>query len=148
MTNERFLVDYRLARQELAHLENQLEQCGCTGCPPGARASRLGESFRGTNDPVSAAIQQQDGLEEMISEARTNMASMENRFEALVGAARNRREKCILLQYYHYLKTDAFVAGCLGVSERHVGRLKRDLLNYLNNMSEMSGHVLACPGET
>lgn len=140
-----FLKNYRNARLELAAMERHLEQCGLTGRPASARAARYDSMPRGTNDVVSARIQEQDGVEAAVFALREELKPMEAHFQQLLGKARNYRDRCILRQYYQHGQTDSMVADCLGVSIRHANRLRKEMLAHFDNTSTMSKPVVECP---
>ena len=133
MLESNFLKNYRNARLELTALERHLEQCGVTGRPSSGRACQYGSMPRGTNDVVSARIQEQDGVEEAILNLRKELTPMEEHFQLLMGKARNYRDRCILRQYYQHGQTDSLVADCLGVSVRHANRLRKEMLAHFDN---------------
>lgn len=142
-----FLKDYRNTLLELAAMERLLEQCGVTGCPTGARTSRFDSMPKGTNDFVSARIQEQEGIEASVLALRQDVYTMSPQFQQLMNMARNYRERCILRQYYQMGRTDAFVAECLAISVRHANRLRKEMLSYFDNTATMSVPVVDCPGQ-
>lgn len=147
MTVSIFLKNYRNARLELSTLERQLDQCGLTGRPAGARTNRFDSMPRGTNDVVAARIQELDGIEAALHDLRLEMQPMDMYFQQLLGHARNYRDRCVLRQYYQQGQTDSVVADCLGVSIRHANRLRQEMLAYFDNTSTMSKPVVECPSE-
>lgn len=138
MTNAAFLKTFRDLRKELLVMEQQLERCGVTGRPSGLRTHGYDNMPRGTNDATAAAIQLQEGLEQMVNQQREQISSMEPHFLQLVKRARNFRDRCILNQYYYLGVSDTDLAEPLCLSVRHVNRLRNDLLTYLDNTPEMS----------
>lgn len=145
MTNSAFLKSYRDTLQELRVMEHQLEMCGITGRPSGASSCHWDSLHRSTNDATAAAIQLQDGIEAAIGDLRQRLAVMERRFDGLVKLSRNYRDRCILRQYYQLSQTDAQIAESLSISTRHANRLRAELLALLDNKSNMSTPVVACP---
>lgn len=145
MNNATFLKQYRETIQELRVMERQLSLSGTTGRPAGANTSHYDSMPRGTNDVTSAAIQQQEGLEAAVHALREELATMEERFSALITRARNYRDRYILRQYYQLCLTDSQIAEYLDISTRHANRLRTELLAHLDNTSIMSATVVACP---
>ena len=145
MSNTAFLKHYRETIQELRVMERQLARSGTTGRPSGATGYRYDSMPRGTNDHTAAAIQQQEGIEAAVHALRAEQAAMEPRYAALLACARNYRDRCILRQYYQLCQTDSQIADSLCVSVRHANRLRSELLAYLDNTSNMSTSVVACP---
>ena len=145
MNNATFLKQYRETIQELRVMERQLSLSDTTGRPAGARACRYDSMPHGTNDSISAAIQQQEGLEAAVHALQAELATMEERFSTLVARARNYRERYILRQYYQLCLTDSQIAEYLDISTRHANRLRTELLAHLDNTSTMSAAVVVCP---
>lgn len=145
MNNATFLKQYRETWLELRVMERQLSLSGTTGKPHGAVHYQFDEMPRGTNDPTSAAIQQQEGIEAAVNDLRSQLESMDARYSFLMKMARNYRERYILRQYYQLCLTDSQIAEYLDVSTRHANRLRAELLAYLDNSSIMSKSVVVCP---
>ena len=127
-----FLSEYREARRLLRVLEEQLDRFGITGCPAGAGSCRLDGTGRGTNHRTAAAIQQLDGLEEQYQSVQQALDGMEPRFQQLLKAAWGLRERSILRQYSAQGQTDDQIAECLGISARHVSRLRHQMLTRMD----------------
>ena len=128
MTNRSFLSEYREARRLLRVLEEQLDRCGITGCPSGAGSCRLDGTGRGTNHRTADAIQRLDGLEAQYQSVQQALEAMEPRFQQLLKDAWGIRERSILCQYYVQGQPDEQIAECLGISARHVSRLRHQML--------------------
>ena len=75
MTNLEMLQAYRAAVIDLHDLAVQLDRTGSSGTPRGAAGLRL-DALPGTNDPVAAAMQASDGIEEMMDRKRTELADL------------------------------------------------------------------------
>lgn len=144
MTDATFLKTYRDMTQELAVLDRQLALCGTTGRPASAASFYYDDIRRSTNDPTAAAIQQQEGIEQARNAKQAELDAMQPRFDSLMKRARNFKERAILWQYYRLCYTDAQIAECLDVSTRHANRLRKELLTYLDDPSNMSAAVVAC----
>lgn len=128
MNNGSFLMDYREARRQLRVLEDQFDRSIVTGQPAGVGSCRTDGTPRGTNHRTAAAMQLADGLEAHCQSLRLELESMEPRFQQLLRDAWGMRERSILRQYYAQGQTDMQIAECLGISERHVCRLRHQMI--------------------
>ena len=127
-----FLSEYREVRRQLRVLKEQLDRFGITGCPAGAGSCRLDGTGRGTNHRTAAALQQWDGLEEQYQRVQQMLEGMEPRFQQLLENAWGLRERTILRQYYAQGQTDEQIAECLGISGRHVSRLRHQMIERMD----------------
>lgn len=130
MTNAAFLKAYRDVRLELTVLERQLALSGSTGRPSSVGAIRW-DASPGTNDVVSATLQLEDGLTAQVAQKRTELDSMQPRFDALMHSIGIFRDRCILRQYYGFAQNDDQIADCLGLTPRHVRRVRHGIMERM-----------------
>ena len=127
-----FLADYREIHRQLRVLESQLEHSGITGRPAGAGSCRTDGPVRRTNHLTAAAIQHEEYLEAVCQSVQQELARMEPRFQQLLDSAWGIRERIILQQYYVQGQTDECIAECLGISARHLCRLRHQMLRRMD----------------
>lgn len=145
-TTLRLMQEFREGMIELEALTRQLERSGTAGRPRGVTAGMADSGVRGTNDPLSAMMQQMDGLEEMIAERRQALSAMQGQVSDVIASARDWRVRFILLHYYTMGETDERIGLVLHLSTRHICRLRNGFFADMSNGGRPR-HTVAAPGE-
>lgn len=146
MNNAAFLKEYRQVTQEIRMVSETLKRLGHAGRPGDVKGVAFGQKLPGTNDVEAAVLQQQDGLLEELQRLGNMLQQMEPRYQALYRRARHMQERYMMRHYYELLEGDREIAQVLGVTERHVRRLRQKLLAWLDEGEKpMSCAVLPCP---
>ena len=130
MTDREVLQAYRTAVIDLQELTIQLEHTGHSGCPRQALGLRL-DALRGTNDPVAAALQAANGIEEMIERKRSELAELAGPVGMLMGQISNPRTFMVIQSYYLRAETDANIARDMCMSRCRVNQIRNDYLAQL-----------------
>ena len=127
MTNLEMLQAYRAAVIDLHDLAVQLDRTGSSGMPKGAAGLRL-DALPGTNDPVAAAMQASDGIEEMMDRKRTELADLAVPVGMLLSQIGNFRTFMVIQNYYLQASTDADIARKLSMSRARINQIRNDYL--------------------
>ena len=132
MSNAAFLKEYRQVTLETKQVNEMLRRMGHSGTPGHVRGAAYGYRLPGTNDPEAAEIQHQDGLTEELQRLGSRLQEMEPRYQALYKRARHMQERFVMCHYYEMLETDTQIAAAMGVTDRHVRRLRQNLITWLD----------------
>lgn len=131
MNGKDVLQAYRTAVIDLQELSVQLENTGHSGKPHGAAGLKL-DSLPGTNNPVAAAIQAADGIEEMIRRKRDELAELAGPVGMLMTEIRSPRTFMVIQSYYLRAETDANIAREMCMSRGRVNQIRNDYLMQLS----------------
>lgn len=127
MTNIQMLQAYRDAVLDMQELAFQLERISRSGAPSGARSMTL-DAPRGTNAPEAAALQAADGIEEMLTRKRGELAALATYVGPLVAQIAPYKTYMVIQQYYLHGLTDSDIARNMCMSRSRVNQLRRDYL--------------------
>lgn len=125
------LTGYRETVLEIEALAQQLEHSCPTGRPAGCRGANAGEHLPGTNDPLAAAMQLADGLEEMIRKKTAEQEQLRPKVCEAIQAIRNGRVFQVVQGYYLMALTDEQIGRQLGLSTTRINQIRNRYLKEL-----------------
>ena len=127
MTKKELLNAYRAAVIEMEELRRQLKRVSKDGRPAGIHSMQT-DSIRGTNDPMAAAMQLADGLEEMLHRKEDELAELSAQVDVLLRGIRDFRTYMVVQHYYVLAHTDEQVARAMSISRGRVNQLRLEYL--------------------
>ncbi len=122
------LENYRAAMIEKAAIEKQLAMLRIGGEPAGLRGLSYDRESRCTNEPVMAAVQALEGIEEKLMRQRDAIVLMADAFWKLVDEIGDRRERTLIVSYYANGESDRVIASAMGMDSYSVFRLRHRIL--------------------
>lgn len=128
MTKKELLTTYRTQVIELEELRRQLNRAGTDGRPSGVRTVQTDRIATGTNDGAAAAMQLEDGLEEMLRRKEAEQQALAEPVGALLRSIRDFRTYMVIQHYYILAKTDEQVARAISMSKSRVNQLRTSYL--------------------
>lgn len=122
------LESYRSAMFERAAIEKQMELLHIGGEPGGLHGLSYDREGRGTNEPVLAAVQALEGLEERLVRQVKEIDALAKSFWGLVMSVPDGRDRSVLISYYANGESDAIIAVTLGMNSLSAFRLRHKIL--------------------
>lgn len=122
------LKDYRFTVVSIYAINKQMDMLRIPGEPAGLKAVKPVDAGSGTNDPVHAALQLEDGLREMLEGKMKWLRLQTEVFEKILARVEDASENAILRLYYALGYSDAEIAKELELSRQTVWNRRRAAL--------------------